>query len=156
MFETPFSIVGNIITDPVRRRFGDQELYKFRVASNSRRRTSDGTWEHGNSLYVNVNCWGNLATGAGASLTKGDTVVVVGHVHTDEYDDKDGVRRSSVEVRATAVGPDLSRCTARIAPLPKPTAGPDIAATSGSLNEPTEESILGGDGPVEEILPLSA
>lgn len=156
MFETPFSIVGNIVTDPVRRRFGDQELYKFRVASNSRRRTSDGTWEHGNSLYVTVNCWGNLATGASASLTKGDAVVVVGHVHTDEYDDKDGVRRSSVEVRATAVGPDLSRCTAKIAPLPKPTAGPDTAATSESLNEPTEASILGGDGPVEEIIPLSA
>lgn len=154
MFETPFSIVGNIVTDPVRRRFGDQELYKFRVASNSRRRTSDGTWEHGNSLYVNVNCWGNLATGAGASLTKGDAVVVVGHVHTDEYDDKDGVRRSSVEVRATAVGPDLSRCTARIAPLPKPTAGqipePEPAGADHSDAGGMETELDDGD------LPLSA
>jgi single-strand DNA-binding protein len=154
MFETPFSIVGNIITDPVRRRFGDQELYKFRVASNSRRRTSDGTWEHGNSLYVNVNCWGNLATGASASLTKGDAVVVVGHVHTDEYDDKDGVRRSSVEVRATAVGPDLSRCTARIAPLPKPTAGqipePEPAGADHSDAGGMETELDDGD------LPLSA
>ncbi|MBU9765842.1 single-stranded DNA-binding protein [Mycobacterium sp. TNTM28] len=150
MFETPFTIVGHIITNPVRLRFGDQELYKFRVASNSRRRTADGTWEQGNSLYVTVNCWGNLATGASASLMKGDAVVVVGHVHTDEYDDKDGVRRSSVEVRATAVGPDLSRHTAKIAPLPKPVAGPAPAAEDDAAVDDVE---TGAD---EGGLPLSA
>lgn len=154
MFETPFSIVGNIVTNPVRLRFGDQELYKFRVASNSRRRTPDGNWEHGNSLYVTVNCWGNLATGASASLTKGDAVVVVGHVHTNEYDDKEGVRRSSVEVNATAVGPDLSRCTAKIAPLPKPAAAPD------GEPEPTGADHSDADGMEIELddgdLPLSA
>lgn len=137
MFETPFTIVGTIITHPVRLRFGEQELYKFRVASNSRRRTADGDWEAGNSLYVTVNCWGNLATGAG-SLARGDAVVVVGHLYTNEYEDKDGVRRSSVEVRATAVGPDLSRCTARITPFPKPAAGPapEADAPEGVLPEP--------------------
>ncbi|OKH78359.1 single-stranded DNA-binding protein [Mycobacterium sp. SWH-M3] len=150
MFETPFTIVGNIITNPVGLRFGEQELYKFRVASNSRRRTPEGTWEQGNSLYVTVNCWGNLATGAGASLMKGDAVVVVGHLYTSEYDDKDGVRRSSVEVRATAVGPDLSRCTAKVTPLPKPVAGP----------VPEPQPVAAADAaetvPDEEALPLSA
>ncbi|MGV0815148.1 single-stranded DNA-binding protein [Mycolicibacterium boenickei] len=149
MFETPFTIVGNIITNPVRLRFGEQELYKFRVASNSRRRTADGTWEHGNSLYVTVNCWGNLATGASASLMKGDAVVVVGQVYTSEYDDKDGVRRSSVEVRATAVGPDLSRCTAKVAPLPKPVAAP--------ISEPDDGGAMGEEtDPDEGDLALSA
>ena len=57
MFETPFTVVGNVITDPVLRRVGDQQVYKFRVASNSRRRTAEGQWEPGNSLYVSVNCW---------------------------------------------------------------------------------------------------
>lgn len=120
MFETPFTVVGNIVTHPVRLRFGDQELFKFRVASNSRRRSASGTWEPGNSLYVTVNCWGNLARGVSASLGRGDAVVVVGHLYTSEYEDKDGVRRSSVEVRATAVGPDLSRCIAKVELLPKP------------------------------------
>lgn len=115
MFETPFTVVGNIITDPIRRRVGDQEVYKFRVASNSRRRTAEGTWEPGNSLYVSVNCWGKgLVKGVGASLGKGDPVIVVGYVHTSEYDDRDGNRRSSLEMRATAVGPDLSRSIATV------------------------------------------
>jgi single-stranded DNA-binding protein len=78
---------------------------KFRVASNSRRRAADGTWEPGNSLFVTVNCWGRLVSGVGASLGKGSPVIVAGHVHTSEYEDRDGIRRSTLEMRATAVGP---------------------------------------------------
>ena len=115
MFETPIHVVGTIITDPILRRVGDQEVYKFRVASNSRRRTAEGQWEPGNSLYVSVNCWGKrLVKGVGGSLGKGDPVIVVGYVHTSEYDDREGVRRSSLEMRATAVGPDLGRSIASI------------------------------------------
>lgn len=42
MFETPPTVVGHIVNDLQRRKVGDQEVVKFRVASNSRRRTSDG------------------------------------------------------------------------------------------------------------------
>jgi single-strand DNA-binding protein len=114
MFETPLTVVGNIVNDPKRRRVGDQEVLKFRVASNSRRRGADGTWEAGNSLFVTVNCWGRLVSGVGASLGKGSPVIVVGHVHTSEYEDRDGIRRSTLEMRASSVGPDLSRCIARV------------------------------------------
>lgn len=119
MFETPMTIVGRIITDPRRRVVGDQEVISFRVASNSRRRTAEGTWEPGNSLYVTVNCWGKLVTGVGAGLYKGASVIAVGTVHTSEYEDRDGAKRSSLEMRATAVGPDLARVIARIEQPPQ-------------------------------------
>ena len=114
MFETPVTVVGNIVNDPKRRTVGAQEVMKFRVASNSRRRGADGNWEPGNSLFVTVNCWGRLVSGVGASLGKGSAVIVVGHIYTSEYEDRDGIRRSTLEMRATAVGPDLSRCFARV------------------------------------------
>lgn len=117
MFETPFTVVGNIVTDVVSRRLGGGEFVRFRVASNSRRRAADGTWEAGNSLYVTVNCWGRVADGVAGVLFKGDPVMVVGHIHTNEYLDKDGNRRSSMEVRATSVGPDLTRCRVKIDPV---------------------------------------
>ncbi|MEZ0364327.1 single-stranded DNA-binding protein [Mycobacterium sp. pUA109] len=123
MFETPIAVVGNIVNDPIRRGVGDQEVMKFRVASNSRRRGADGTWEPGNSLFVTVNCWGRLVTGVGASLRKGSPVVVVGHVYTSEYEDREGIRRSTMELRASCVGPDLSRCIARVQKMVA--AGPD-------------------------------
>jgi single-strand DNA-binding protein len=164
MFETPITVVGNIVTKPDRKRVGDQELIKFRVASNSRRRTADGSWEPGNSFFVTVNCWGKLVTGVGAALGKGDPVVVVGYVYTSEYEDKEGVRRSSVEVRATSVGPDLARCVARIESRRQPGASSDDAAEPSSADsaengeERTDDpdpaaggSTLGG-----KALPLSA
>jgi single-strand DNA-binding protein len=114
MFETQVTVVGNIVNDPKRRQAGAQEVMKFRVASNSRRRGADGNWEAGNSLFVTVNCWGRLVSGVGASLGKGSPVIVVGHIYTSEYEDRDGIRRSTLEMRATSVGPDLSRCHARI------------------------------------------
>jgi len=156
MFETPITIVGNIVTKPDRKRVGDQELIKFRVASNSRRRTADGNWEPGNSLFVTVNCWGRLVTGVGAALGKGDPVVVVGYVYTSEYEDKDGNRRSSVEVRATSVGPDLARCVARIESRRQSSVTSDDAAESSvaDTDDPTddpEDPAIGG-----KALPLSA
>jgi single-strand DNA-binding protein len=114
MFETPLTVVGHIVNNPERRQVGTQEVIKFRVASNSRRRTADGEWEPGNSLFINVNCWGKLVTGVGAALGKGAPVIVVGHVYTSEYEDRDGNRRSSLEMRATSVGPDVSRAIVRI------------------------------------------
>jgi single-strand DNA-binding protein len=136
MFETPLTVVGNIVNDPIRRRFGDQEVMKFRVASNSRRRGADGGWESGNSLFVTVNCWGRLVSGVGASLGKGSPVIVVGHVHTSEYEDRDGIRRSTLEMRANSIGPDLSRCIARV----EKTVFTGIDAVASSAPEPAAET----------------
>lgn len=147
MFETPFVVVGNIVNDPVRRRVGEQDVIKFRVASNSRRRTPEGEWEAGNSLFVNVNCWGRLVGGV-APLIKGDPVIVVGHLYTSEYDDREGNRRTSVEVRATAVGPDLTRSIVSIdqpkrseTPVDAVTAGHDADAATDAEDEIEDEGL---------------
>jgi single-strand DNA-binding protein len=154
------TVIGNIVNDPIRRRVGDQEVLKFRVASNSRRRAADGTWEPGNSLFVTVNCWGRLVSGVGASLGKGSAVIVAGHVHTSEYEDRDGIRRSTLEMRATAVGPDLSRCIARVEKTVSSGSevGPTSDAGSAADTIGADETIR-ADGPEtasDAGLPLSA
>jgi single-strand DNA-binding protein len=155
MFETPITIVGNVVNDPVHRQAGDREVFKFRVASNSRRRTADGTWEQGDSLFVTVSCWGRLVTGAAAALVKGDPVIVVGHVYTSEYDDRDGNRRSSVEVRATSVGPDLTRTTVRIDRTRRQTEDQVAEPSDEGSTEPTTDAEDPIAGPVTG-LPLTA
>ncbi|BBY61572.1 single-stranded DNA-binding protein [Mycolicibacterium sarraceniae] len=150
MFETPLTVIGRVVTDPRRRVVGDQELISFRVASNSRRRTGDGTWEPGNSLFITVNCWGKLVTGVGAGLYKGAPVIVVGDVFTSEYDDKEGIRRSSLEMRATAVGPDLSRAIVRY-------EQPQARAAEPVVDEPDADDALETDAAEKGTgLPLSA
>ncbi|MGF2945425.1 single-stranded DNA-binding protein [Mycobacterium sp. Lab-001] len=154
MFETPFTVVGHIVNDLQRRKVGDQEVIKFRVASNSRRRTGDGGWEPGHSLFVTVNCWGKMVTGVGSALGKGAPVVVTGYVYTSEYEDRDGNRRSSLEMRATAVGPDLSRCVARIE---KPAyTGPDPAPAPAETAAPGDPEHFSGGVADGSPLPLSA
>lgn len=165
MFETPISVIGNIVNHPVRHRVGDREVMRFRVASNSRRRTAEGTWEPGNTLFVSVSCWGKLVTGVGAALCKGDAVIVVGHVYTSEYDDREGNRRTSVEVRATSVGPDLSRCIVRVekrlhgnggdeAGEPTPTDPAPVAPESGLIGTNAEDTAGAAVDP--DGLPLTA
>jgi single-strand DNA-binding protein len=159
MFETPITIVGTIATTPERRWVGDQELIKFRVASNSRRRTAEGAWEPGNSLYATVNCWGRLITGVGAGLGKGDAVIVVGTVYTSEYDDRDGNRRSTLEVRASSVGPDLARCIVRIEKRRHPElvtdaapaaedSDPGAAGADPSVGAGADDDVLDGAAPL--------
>ena len=167
MFETPVTIVGNIVTDPVHRRVGDHAVVKFRVASNSRRRTSEGPWEHGDSLFVSVSCWNRLVGGA-AALVKGDPVIVVGQVYTSEYEDREGVRRTSVEVRATAVGPDLARSTVRLERLRRTSdeqaadatdvgaGSPEAAVADGEVDREVDPEVdLEVEEPVDG-LPLTA
>lgn len=148
MFETPFCVVGTVINDPIPRRVGEQDFTRFRVASNSRRRTPEGGWEPGKPLYLTVNCWGKVAEGVVGVLYKGDPVVVVGHIYTDEYEDKEGNRRSVVAVRATSVGPDLTRCRAKLEKT-RPAAGP-VSASESDGDEDTDRTAE------PEGLPISA
>ncbi|CAM4249237.1 Helix-destabilizing protein [Mycobacterium basiliense] len=158
MFETPLTVVGHIVNDPQRRKVGDQEVIKFRVASNSRRRTGNGSWEPGNSLFITVNCWGRLVTGVGAALGKGAPVIAVGHVYTSEYEDRDGNRRSSLEMRARSVGPDLSRVFVRIERPGYTGPSPDNVPAASATQDP---SAVGGDdgepvaGAVDSVLDVT-
>jgi single-strand DNA-binding protein len=161
MFETPLTVVGRIITDLRRRRVGDQEVRSFRMASDSRRRGADGSWEPGNTLYITVNCWGKLVTGVGAALGKGTAVIAVGHIYTSEYDDREGVRRSSLEMRATSIGPDLSQSIVRI--IDKVNHAGKDADSAATAEQPAEDHAESTDADTDSdatvggtALPLSA
>lgn len=154
MFETPVTVIGSIVGDLKRRQVGSDEMIKFRVASNARRRRDDGSWVNSNSLFINVTCWGRLVTGVGAALGKGAPVIVHGHLHTSEFEDKDGNRRQVTEMKAIAVGPDLSRTIARIekvgytgkqegaeAPEQPDTGTEDATPELSETGESSEESV---------------
>jgi single-strand DNA-binding protein len=89
-------------------------------------------------------------------LRKGDPVIVVGHVYTSEYEDRDGNRRSNLEMRATSVGPDLSRSIVRI--IEKTGAARDAAAAADEPEVETESDGTTEDNEAvdDKALPLSA
>lgn len=115
MRETLVTVTGNVISDLRSRRTGDgARLVSFRLASNERKFDRDtDSWVDGDRFFATVTCWRRLAEGVAGSLAKGDPVVVTGRLFTRNYE-VEGQRRSSTELDAYAVGPDLGRCTADI------------------------------------------
>lgn len=111
--ETNVTLVGNVVSDLSRRVLDDGgEVVSFRVVSNERRfDKQSGDWVDGRKFSARVNCWRRLAVNVYSSISKGDPVLVVGRLHTREYE-VDGSLRYSTELDAYAVGPNLSRATA--------------------------------------------
>jgi single-strand DNA-binding protein len=119
MFETYVTVIGRIVTTPEKRRTVDgNSVVTFRMASNERR-FRDGEWGDGDSLYLGVTCWRSAADNVHTSLLRGDAVVVRGRLRTREFVDKEGSRRSVVDMEALAIGPDLFHSTARVMRAPR-------------------------------------
>jgi len=70
-------------------------MAKFRMAVNDRR--NDDT------LFLNVLCFGKMAEALSDHLTRGLLVGVQGKLKIDDYEDKEGVTRSSICVMADEI-----------------------------------------------------
>lgn len=109
MNETQTTVRGTIITDPVTRRVGTDQVFTFRVASNTRYQDrTTGEWKTGGTLYFSASCWGTLAQRTAGRLFKGDGILVQGRLLTNEYE-KDGRVQRDLEMRVISIGPDMSR-----------------------------------------------
>jgi single-strand DNA-binding protein len=145
--DTVITIVGNVATAPERRRIestGDTVL-NFRVGSTSRRfDKASNTWVDGNSFFVKVSCWRGLAENAYQCVFKGDPVVVTGRISTREYEGEDGVKRTSYEMEATALGHNIARGTSTfrrvrpgyVADAVAEARGESVTDTAGDTGEP--------------------
>ena len=139
MYETQLTIVGTLITPVGKRRLLDgTTVTSFRVASNERRfDRANESWSNGDTLYTSVTAWRRLGDHVHASFVVGDPIMVRGRLFSRSYDDKDGRRHSVIELEASAVGPDLSRCTAVVTRMRR---------NDPAVNPPTaNDGEIGGD-----------
>jgi single-strand DNA-binding protein len=133
--EAQISLTGYVATQPLVRTTPSGALnVSMRVAWTPRRQDRvTGEWVDGNTSYVTVICWRKLASNAGVCVRKGDPVLVKGRLSIREFEDKQGMRRTAVEVEASSVGHDLSRGVAqfqRVRPQTGMTAA-EYAAAQG-------------------------
>ncbi len=114
MPDNTVSIVGNVTRQPDLRYVGNgQATCNFGVAVNRRwqnRQTSE--WEEATSFF-DVVCWQTLAENVSESIKKGARVVVTGRLEQRSYE-KDGNKRTVIEVVADEVAPSLRWATARV------------------------------------------
>ena len=109
MYETHVTVVGRVADSPRRSNLSSGAVTNFRMASTVRRydAASQG-FVDGRTLWVDVECWGNLSSNVSASISKGDPVIVHGQLITSEWESENG-RRSKNCIKASAVGPNLDR-----------------------------------------------
>ncbi len=66
----------------------------------------DGQWVDDGASFIDVQAWGGLAENV-ADLGKGQRVIVTGRIHQHSWQDRDGNRRSRLEVIAEDIGTSL-------------------------------------------------
>jgi single-strand DNA-binding protein len=96
------TLTGNLTRDPeLRTTQGGTAVCSMRVASNTRRKTTDGWADKAN--YFNVTVWGALAENCARFLSKGRPVALDGRLEWREWTGQDDIRREIVEIVADTV-----------------------------------------------------
>lgn len=106
--------VGRLTADPVLRRTPNGvPVCNFTVAHTPRRQNESGDWEDaGDTLFLEVTAWRELAENVAASLSKGDPVTVDGMLGVRHWKTEAGEDRQVVTCSATTVALDLRWATA--------------------------------------------
>lgn len=128
--EPTITIHGNL-TDRPELRFtaNGVAVAVFNVAQNPRYRDNEGQWRDGETTFLRVNVWRQLAETVAESLDKGHRVTVVGRVRTSRWQDKEsGEARSRIEVEADDVAVSLRGQHARVAKVARERGEPTDAA----------------------------
>jgi single-strand DNA-binding protein len=96
-------VVGNLGRDP-EMRYTPQgtPVCTFSIASNERRKTSAGE-QQDITTWFRVTVWGKQAETVSKYLSKGRSVYVEGRLHVEEWTDKEGKPRHTLEVNASDV-----------------------------------------------------
>ncbi len=107
--QASFCVSGYVATTPNRvpNNSGEQML-SMRIGWTPRRfdRVAE-KWKDEPSSFATVVCFRKLAENAATCLRKGDPVVIKGTLRIREYEDKAGVRRTTVDIIADSIGHDI-------------------------------------------------
>jgi len=114
--ETTLTIIGNT-TAPAELRFtpSGAAVVSFTVASTPRTFDKNSNeWKDGTTLFMRCSAWRDAAENIAESLDqKGMRVIVSGRLTQREYE-KDGQKRTVVELEADEVGPSLRYANAKV------------------------------------------
>lgn len=122
--DTVITVIGNLTADPeLRFTTGGHAVAKFSVASTPRMFDKQSQeWKDGEPLFLNCSIWRDAAEHVAESLTRGARVVVVGRLRQRSYE-KDGQKRTVIELEVDEIGPSLRYATAQVAKASKGSGG---------------------------------
>lgn len=109
------TMTGNVTRDPeLRKTPNGHDVVNFGFAHTPRIKGADGEWRDGETLFVAVTAWRDLAVNVSQSVKKGDRVRAEGDFTVRSYTDASGNKRVAYEMVANEVSVPLSRATVEI------------------------------------------
>ena len=113
--ETLITLVGNLTADPeLRFTQSGAAVADFTVASTPRMfDKASSEWRDGETLFMRCSIWRDAAENVAESLTRGTRVVVTGRLKQRSYE-KDGQKRTVIELEVDEVGPSLRYASANV------------------------------------------
>ena len=138
------TVVGHLGRDPVLR-YTPQgtAVCDFSVATSERRSGGGGGDAQEITTWFKITLWGKQAEVANQYLSKGKQVYIEGRLRQTEYTDKEGMKRTSLEVNAS----DIQFLGARgeegasAAPSARPSNAQSAPAANHDDRQPSDEDI---------------
>ncbi|MFL0410125.1 single-stranded DNA-binding protein [Microbacterium paludicola] len=114
--ETVITVVGNLTADPeLRYTQNGLPVANFTIASTPRNfDRASGEWKDGEALFLRASVWREFAEHVAGSLTKGMRVIAQGRLRQRSYEDREGQKRTSIELEIDEIGPSLRYATAQV------------------------------------------
>lgn len=137
MADSTITISGTLGRDPdLRYTPGGRAVASVGVAV-SRRFQRNGEWEEQTS-WINAVVWGDLGEHFAASCSKGDRVIATGRLEQRSWEDKEGNKRSTVELVADDIGPSLKWAEATVERIQREDSGSRGGTSGGRAPDPVE------------------
>lgn len=134
---TRITIIGRATADPeLRFTPAGAAVATFNIADNHRKKVGD-KWEDDGATFYRCQAWNHLAEQCAETITKGKSVIVTGEVRNRTYENRDGSKGQSLEIRVDDVGLALPKyAREQSSPQFTPASGDDPWATAPALSEP--------------------
>ena len=157
MSDNTVTIVGNATRDPeLRFTQSGMAVCSFGVAVNRKwQNRQSQEWEEKVS-FVDITCWGTLGENVAESIEKGMRVVVSGRLDMDQWESKEGEKRSKLQLIAEQCSPSLQWASAVVTKNQRSENGPSAREPDfghgafGPSGDPSEEPFV---VPVDEWWP---
>jgi single-strand DNA-binding protein len=141
--ENSVTVVGNLTRDPeLRYTTSGRGVASFGLAVN-RRYQQNGEWQEVTSFF-NVVAWGDLGENLAASVEKGARVIVTGRLEQRSYE-KDGEKKSIVEIVADEAGPSLRWAQAQVERISRDSNSSSSSSGGGGQRQP--DPVYGDEEP---------
>jgi single-strand DNA-binding protein len=140
------TIVGNLGRDPeLRYTPQGNAVCNFSMATNEKRRDKGGEAQDV-TTWFRVTLWGKQAETASKYLTKGSPIYIEGRLRVEEWNDRDGKSRYTLEVHAT----DMQFISAGA-------RGDEMTTTGGASDDrgfEEMETVKGSAAPSDDDIPF--